>query len=406
MRFIYIDNNASTQVHREVVEVMRVWTESSSSYGNPHAGHFLGDKSREAIDNARLQVLGTFGISGGWRCVFTSGATESVNFAHKGIVFNLMRRRNEKNKPIRILTSPVEHGAVDSCLRWLVELLGADSIRVEKMLVDPHGIIDVQSLRNTLTNNDFTVDLITCIHTVAETGAVQPIEEISRIVRESHPNVIFHTDASQSVGKLENELLVSLSRSCDLITVAGHKFHAPKGVGALLIKNIIGIDPLLHGAGQEYGLRGGTENVAAIVGLGKACELSKVKPSSDYLESIKSGWNKFSNRLDSAGIDFRLNSTAPQRSPFTINFSVAGLDAPALVKSIGNADGIRVCFSAGSACHSRGGPSPSKVLQAMGLDPRYSTSGIRLSFGKLNELQDVDEAFTILASYIISAIHV
>jgi cysteine desulfurase len=241
---------------------------------------------------------------------------------------------------------------------------------------------------------------------VAETGAVQPIEEISRIVKKSHPNVIFHTDASQSVGKLENELLVSLSRSCDLITVAGHKFHAPKGVGALLIKDIIDIDPLLHGAGQEYGLRGGTENVAAIVGLGKACELSKVKPNPDFLESIKAGWNKFSNRLNSAGIDFRLNSTAPQRSPFTINFSVSGLDAPALVKSIGHAGGIRVCFSAGSACHSRGGPSPSKVLQVMGLDPRYSISGIRLSFGKLNDIEDVDEAFTILASHIIVAIKV
>lgn len=407
MRFIYLDNNASTQVHPEVAQAMREWTEGSLSYGNPHAGHFLGERSRIAIANARSQVCSIFGIYEGWRCIFTSGATESINFALKGTMFRLLKARwNQSSAIVYVLTSPVEHSAVDKCLEWLVDLFGPGSVHIEKMHVDSHGVIDTVKLKETLSKRQEGFDLVTCIHTVAETGAVQPIEEISHMVKSKFPSVIFHCDASQSVGKLRNELVRSLARSCDLITVAGHKFHAPKGVGALLIKSCVDIDPLIHGAGQEYGLRGGTENVAYIVGLGKACEIAQKEGIPTSPEAIQKSWDKFEAHLAAAGINFRLNSTAPERSPFTINFSIDGFHGPNLVKGLGNRgqENICVCFSAGSACHSRGGPSPSKVLQAMGVEPRYSVSGIRLSLGKLSTEAELDEGLHALASYIVNSL--
>jgi cysteine desulfurase len=358
------------------------------------------------MSRAREQVLSVFGVSDGWKCVFTSGASESINFALKGIAFHLHKLK--RNRPIRLLTSPVEHGAVDKCLDWLQELLGPDGFVVEKVSVDSHGVINIQELEERMNDSSVPVDLVTFIHTVAETGAVQPIQEVSRIIKTYHPKSLFHCDASQSVGKLRNELLYSLPSSCDLITVAGHKFHAPKGIGALLLKDSVAIDPLIHGAGQEFGLRGGTENVACIVGLGKACEIATLEATPFDHKSILKAWKRFEAKLTEAGVDFRLNSTAPERSPFTLNFSVNGLDGPSLVREVGNQKyagrGINICFSAGSACHSRGMPAASKVLNAMGLDSRYSTSGIRLSLGKLNKEEEVEEAFILIASHIINSL--
>jgi cysteine desulfurase len=209
------------------------------------------------------------------------------------------------------------------------------------------------------------------------------------------------------VEKLSQDCLGSVGVHADLITVAGHKFGAPKGIGALLVRNeVMGrIDPIIHGAGQEFNMRGGTENVASIVGLGAACELAS-KSIIPEMEPAAILWETIRTILDSFQVDYRLNSTSPVRSPYTVNFSVAGLNGPQLVSQLGNDNkfGVKICFSAGSACHSRGGPSPSKVLASMGLESKYSTSGIRLSIGKSNSTEKLVSAGEIIARHICESL--
>ena len=401
MTFTYLDNNASTPLDPEVSLAMEKWTEL---FGNPHAGHFLGGIAREAIAKARENVLSVFGLnSDEWKCIFTSGASESNNMVIKGLVFRMLRDRR-----IQIIASQVEHASVDKCLVYVRDLFGADRVNFDFLSVDSHGIVDLEKISASCPPN---VDLVTCIHTVAETGAVQPVSTIASLVRTINPNVLVHCDASQSVGKLDFEILKEMAKSVDFITVAGHKFGAPKGIGALIVRAscVDKIDPLIHGAGQEYGLRGGTENVASIVGLGRACELdieknNDSKPNFDPSEIL---WNAINKELKKdPKIKVRLNSTAPVRSRFTVNFSVAGMNGPQIVSQLGNDNmyGTKICFSAGSACHSRGCPSPSKVLAAMGLDNEFSTSGVRLSISRSISREDLERAGTLVGSHIRSSL--
>ena len=414
MTVIYLDNNASTQVDPAVVKAMDPWTRGDM-YGNPHSGHFLGALSRDAMEMAREQVKAVFGVEGdsGWKCIFTSGASESNNLAIKGFVFRYMRgsrAETERGAPIRIISSAVEHGSVDKCIDWCVDLFGKEAVVSHRLLVDKHGVVDINQPKIGDVKPG-SIDLVTCIHTVAETGAVQPINTLASLLKAHSPQCLFHCDASQSVGKLDTTELHSLTEHVDMITVAGHKFNGPKGVGALLIREtaVSRLDPLIHGAGQEFGLRGGTEDVASIVGLGAACEAATNRVISPAAANRL--WELLSTEFDKSGIvDFRLNSTAPVRAACTINFSVAGLDGPTTVCALGNGvklPGVKICFSAGSACHSRGGCStPSKVLDAMGLDNRYSTAGLRLSVGHSTSTTDVETAAPAIAKYIIDSLSV
>jgi len=366
---IYLDNNASTRIDPLVAASMGEWS-NGTLYGNPHAGHYLGRLSREAIEKARDQVVkSVFGCGSDWKCIFTSGASESNNLALKGFVFNKIRTSRAK---ITIITSPVEHSTIDKCLDWLRVIFNIEIFTFE---IDQHGIVCLDRAAQLLGSLEH-VDMVTCIHCVAETGAIQPVIQIGKIAKKSFPNIIIHTDASQSVGKVENSVLHSLLQYVDLITIAAHKFGGPKGIGALIVNDAIihHIDPLIHGAGQEYGLRGGTENVANIVGLGTACELvSKRQPSRPTV--INTLRDVLCENLESKGAKFRINSTAPEQSPYTLNLSVVGMNGPSLVADLGN----HICFSAGSACHSRGPPAPSKVLKAMNVPHEYAISAIRLS---------------------------
>ena len=395
---IYLDNNASTNVDPAVFAVMAEWLDGTR-WGNPHAGHFMGAAARAAMDKARSQVKAVFGLGSDWTCLFTSSASESNNLAVKGVVFNVLRKQKE---PVTILSTQVEHGSIDSGLQWLVDLFGSDRVRVVRFPVNEHAIIDLAAAEQLLRNTS-KIALVSCIHTVAETGAVQPVSELASLVRRLHPTAIFHSDAAQSVGKLAKDELESLS-SGDMITVAAHKFHGPKGVGALLVRlSVLDlIDPLIHGAGQEMGKRGGSENVAFIVGLGQASEIAM---NTTFPTGVAQElWKTISSALTQVGIDHRLNSTAPVSSPATINFSVAGLNGPAVVASAGNAPNSPICFSAGSACHSRGCPVPSKVLAAMGLDVKYSASGLRLSIDKHMTLDAARSAGEMVAKYLIGVI--
>jgi cysteine desulfurase len=402
MTHLYLDNNASTPLDDEVYKAMQ---QCLAFYGNPHAGHFLGGLAREAISKARESVLSVFALDKSkWTCIFTSGATESINMAIKGFIFN--RIRTQKNSPsqIKIVSSQVEHSSVDKSLQYMEELLGGDKVNVSYLPVDEHGIVNLEAFDLMIDQ----VDLMTCIHTVAETGAVQPIAEISSWCKSKFPDSLFHCDASQSVGKLSESILHSLGQHVDMITVAGHKFGGPKYIGALIVRNSVlpKLDPIIHGAGQEFGMRGGTENAMSIVGLGRACELASSygKHNEDMAAIL---WDAIRQEFDLRGnVSYRLNSTAPVRSRYTVNFSVAGLNGPALVSTLGNDNhyGIKICFSAGSACHSRGGPTPSKVLAAMGLEPKFSTSGIRLSVGKSTRIEDLRKAGQLIARHISETI--
>lgn len=390
---IYWDNNASTNLSDPVIEAMRPWVDGSL-FGNPHAGHVMGQTSRDAMNLARERVLSIFGLASDadWQCVFTSGASESNNMALKGIIFNKIfqeKYADPEESPITIITTAVEHSSVDNTLYWLRDFF-APRVSLVFLPVDEHGVVDLVAADRVLSTVNSAV-LCTCIHVVAETGAAQPIVGITHLVKSKFPTIVFHTDASQSVGKLDNDILIDIAKHVDLITVAGHKFHGPKGVGALLMKKDVGLTPLIHGAGQEYGLRGGTENVANIVGLGAACaEIGGMYDASTLehmIECVIAEFQKHKIR------DYRINSTASSRSPYTLNLSVAGLNGPVLVKKLGNRDGngVNICISAGSACHSRGTPTPSKVLSAMGMSPQYSSAGIRLSISKSTSEKEIDD---------------
>lgn len=396
---IYWDNNASTNVSLPVIEAMRPWVDGSL-YGNPHAGHDMGKTSRDAIHLARENVLSVFGLAGSpeWRCVFTSGATESNNLAIKGVVFHNRSPLSEftNRPPLTIITTPVEHASVDNILVWLRDLF-QEMVCVVVLPVDEHGVVDLVEADRTLSNIDNAV-LFTCIHVVAETGACQPVAALAKLVKSKFPSIVVHTDASQSVGKLCNNVLSEVAEHVDLITVAGHKFHGPKGVGALIIRSGTSLTPLIHGAGQEFGLRGGTENVANIVGLGAAC--AEVVNSNDPIDCAMIDFliacihTEFAKRNLN---NYKINSTAKCRSAYTVNLSVAGLDGPGLVRALAK---NKICISAGSACHSRGPPAPSKVLAAMGMDSEYTTSGIRLSISKFTKHEEISHTVSEIVSHI------
>jgi cysteine desulfurase len=380
---LYFDNNASTRIDPQVVDAMREWNDGTL-YGNPHAGHFLGEISRKAIAKARTQVLDVFGMAEPqWKCVFTSGASESNNMALKGLVFNMVRTKRDENR-IVIATTTVEHSTIDKCIDWLTEMFNVELV---KLAVDSTGVVkDAYEIFSKTSH----VDILSCIHCVAETGTIQPIVEIGRAFKEKFPDSIFHCDASQSIGKVDGTVMESLQEVVDLITVAGHKFHGPKGSGALIIRSAVAdrIDPLIHGAGQEFGLRGGTENVASIVGLGEACEIARHHSQLD-LSGKKPAqilWESISEELVKGNLEFRSNSIADMQTPYTLNFSIKGMNGPSLVSKLGNNESKRICFSAGSACHSRGEPTPSKVLSAMGIDKGFASSAVRVSLSR-----DIDE---------------
>ena len=402
-KLIYLDNNASTPIAPSVLAVMDKY---KAIFGNPHSGHFLGAISRSALDQARKQVLDVFGLSAdAWTCIFTSGASECNNLAIKGVVMHALRTKPAET--VHVCTSAVEHASIDKCVDYLGDLFGKARVTSARFPVDIHGVVNIEAVEEELRSHGNTL-IVSCIQTVAETGAVQPVAEIANVAKRLSENLIFHCDASQSVGKLSFDHLNSLAQDVDLITVAGHKFGAPKGIGALLVRNTVmsRIDPLIHGAGQEFGIRGGTENVLFAIALGAACDLAKGKRQSTELKDLL--WEIISDEFKLSGkrVDFRLNSTAPICSPLTINFSVAGTSGPCIVSAVGNAKvgTINVCFSAGSACHSRGAPSPSKVLAAMGIDEKYSTSGLRLSLGPATTEAQVRLAGPIIAKAIIDVL--
>ena len=372
MRKIYLDYNASTPLAPEVIKAMEPFL--TEHYGNPSSQHWAGWPAREAVEKARGQTADLLGCSPE-EVVFNSGGTESNNHAIKGAYFALQHKGNH------IITTQVEHPATLQPCKYL-ERLGA---AVTYLPVDSTGMVDPDAVRKEITAR--TV-LISVMHANNEVGTIQPIAAISRIARERE--ILFHTDAAQSTGKIS----VNVSAlGIDLLSIAGHKVYAPKGVGALYIRKGIELEPLVHGAGHESGRRAGTENVILDVALGAACELAS---SWIGMPSVCKLRDFFWSRLyELFGESVVLNGHPTERLPNTLNISFTGQSgADVLAKLEG------VAASTGSACHA-GSIELSPVLKALGITKEVGMGAIRFSLGRATTRSEIDYVIDRLQKIIL-----
>lgn len=358
---IYLDYNATTPIDKEVADAMLPYL--YGYYGNPSSIHVLGLEAKREIEKARQQVADLLNATVD-EVIFTSGGSESNNTVLKGVAHTY------KDKGNHIITSIIEHPAIINPCRFL-EKQGFD---VSYVNVDEFGMIDPSEIEKLI--NDKTI-LISIMHSNNETGTIQPIEEIANISRRY--GVLFHTDASQSLGKVPIDVR---KMDVDFLTVAGHKLYAPKGIGALYVKSGICIEPLIHGAGHEKGRRAGTENIIFEVGLGKACETAKLNLENN---EVKENTNYFYSKLiKKFGNIIHLNGHPTKRLPNTLNVSFIGYNGHEILDNL-----IDILASTGSACHS-GMTTISPVLKAMGVTEEIGRGAVRFSLGKYTTKEEID----------------
>jgi len=357
---IYLDYNASTPIDPRVIAVMQSAMEGA--FGNPSSLHWAGTPARAMVETARRQVADLLGCAAA-EIVFTSGGSESNNLALKGLYFA------RQHSGMHIITTQVEHPAIIEPCRFL-ERLGA---RITWLPVDSEGRVDPDDLRQAITAD---TQLISIMHANNEVGTIQPISDCSDIAGEH--GIVFHTDAAQSVGKIPTRVD---ELGVDLLTIAGHKIYAPKGIGVLYVRNGIELEPLIHGAGHEHGLRAGTESALLTMALGKACELA-----SDLTEvaGIKALRDRFWASLqENFGDQVVLNGHA-DRLPNTLHVSFPGQIGAEILEKM-----PEVAATTGSACHA-GQVELSPVLKAMGVSPEAGAGAIRFSLGRVTTRQQVD----------------
>jgi cysteine desulfurase len=371
---IYLDYNATTPLLPEVVTAMQPYL--NEYFGNPSSTHTYGLQTRQAVELARQQVAGLLGCDAE-EIVFTSGGSESNNMAIKGLAFAENRTGNH------LITSAVEHPAVAEVCRYLA----AHHFEVTYVPVDSAGRVDADDVRKAIRPDTI---LITIMHANNEVGTIQPIPEIAALAHRH--NIVMHTDAAQSAGKIPvriNELGV------DLLSLAGHKLYAPKGIGVLYVRRGVKLEKLIHGAGHEHDRRAGTENVLEIIGLGKACEIAAAGLAS-IMEQLKSRREQLHNGLIkelTGHIPFRLNGHPEYRLPNTLSISFANIEANLLLSEIGD----RIAVSAGAACHSdRIEISP--TLQAMQVPAEYAMGTVRFSTGRMTTSREIEETIRVVSS--------
>lgn len=366
---IYMDYNATTPIDPQVMAAM--FPLLTEKFGNPSSGHLYGREAHLAIELAREQVA-LFLACEPAEVIFTGCGSESNNLAIKGAVLSGLEQGRR-----HIITTAVEHPAVTNVCRYLERYHGCFTTILP---VDRFGRIDPDDLRGAIRPE---TALITIMHAQNEVGTLQPVRAVGAIAREA--GIPFHVDASQSVGKVPVDVR---QIGCDLLTVAGHKLYAPKGVGALFIRSGVTLEPLIHGAGHEGGLRAGTENAAFIAGLGAACALAAEKLPTEAARQ-RSLRDMLHRLLGDAGVI--LNGHPDDRLPNTLNVSFPGQLGPELL-----ARTPEVAASTGSACHS-GVNKPSGVLKAMGASDETAMGAVRLSLGQYTDEAQVEAA----AAYLI-----
>ncbi|MFC2069902.1 cysteine desulfurase NifS [Chloroflexota bacterium] len=370
MKRIYLDYAATTPMHPDVLKVMQPYF--TDYFGNPSSIYSYGQEAKSAIDTARASVAVLIGAQEN-EIVFTSGGTEADNFAIKGIA-NANRSRGN-----RIITSAIEHHAVlETC-----QFLEKDGYEVTCLPVDKSGIVDPDDVRKAITSE--TV-LISIMHANNEIGTIQPISDISNIAREAE--VYFHTDAVQTAGHITTKVN---DLNVDLLAMSAHKFNGPKGVGALYIRKGTRVTPLIHGGEQEQRRRASTENVAGIVGFGKAAELARLEINEET-ERLTSLRNRLINGLLNKMEGILLNGHTELRLPNNINFSVSYVEGESMVL---NLDMEGICASTGSAC-SASSTEPSHVLIAIGRPPELAHGSIRFSLGKWTTEDDIERVIEVL----------
>ena len=364
---IYLDYNGTTPVLPEVVEAMLPYLREH--FGNPSSGHVYGTRARAAVDKAREQVAALLDCDPG-EIVFTSGGTESSNLAIHGVLATVSAKRQNRRG---IVTSVIEHPATEKPCAWLER----NGHPVDRLGVDEHGRM---RLAEAETMIDHRTALLTVMHSNNETGVLQPIAELAGLARNA--GALVHIDAAQSLGKVPvgvGELDV------DLLTVAGHKLYAPKGIGALYVRKGTPLEPFLRGGGQEGGIRPGTENVASIVGLGAACAIA-LRDLDRVAAHMKQLRDALWRRLADAIPGIALNGHPDLRLPNTLNVRIPGASGDAVL-----AGAPEVAASTGSACHA-GNTSASAVIPAMGVAPDQALGSIRLSLGRGTGQEDIERA--------------
>lgn len=370
MNRVYLDFNATTPVEPEVLDAMLPYF--SAEFANAASIHTPGQRARAAVETARQQVAALIGARP-QEIVFTSGGTESDNHAIFGIVEAVPG--HEKS----VITTVIEHEAVlNAC-----QALEKQGVRVTYLPTDREGVIDLEELRRAVRPE--TV-LITTMHANNELGAIQPLEEIGGIAKEG--DIYFHTDAVQSAGKIPIDVN---ALQVDLLSISGHKLYAPKGIGALYVRGGTRLRQLLYGGHHQRGFRPGTENVAGIVGLGKAAEIAR-KSLTEDAQRIAALRDKFEQRLLERVLHSRVNGGAAPRIPNTTNLVFPGVEGEALLIAL---DLKGLACSTGAACSS-GAVEPSHVLTAIGLPPEEARASLRFSLGRHTTAADIDFALKVV----------
>jgi len=368
---IYLDYNGTTPHDPEVIEAMRPFFETE--FGNPSSSHWYGIAPKQAVEMARRQVAALLTCAPE-EVVFTSGGTESNNH----VIKSMAGARYAEGT--HIITSRIEHPAVLEVCRFMEE----HGFSVTYLPVDETGLVDASDIEAAVT--DATV-LISIMHANNEVGTIQPIEEIAKIA--NRHGILFHTDAAQSLGKIPAKVD---NLGVGLLSVAGHKLYAPKGVGALYLKS--GIEPKIfcHGAGQERGIRAGTENVLEIVGLGKACEIADrdLARNNAHMTAMR---DRLEEGLQSGLSDIRFNGHRRKRLPNTCSVSFFGVEANRILEEIG----LEVAASAGAACHSDK-VQISHVLEAMNIPEQWAKGTLRFTTGRMTTEEEIDMALEIVVS--------
>ena len=363
MRPIYLDYNASTPIDPLVIQAMRSALEQG--YGNPSSTHWAGVPAKDLLETSRRQVAGLLQCAAE-EVVFTSGGSEANNFALKGVFYA------RRGRPFHLITTQIEHPSILNPCAFL-EREGA---RVTRLPVDGTGLVDPDALRRAITPD---TALVSIMHANNETGTVEPIAECARIAREH--GVLFHTDAAQSIGKIPTRVD---ELGVDLLSIAGHKLYAPKGVGALYVRSGTHLEPLIHGAGHESGRRAGTESASLATALGTASVLAANLNSVDMTRRLRD--ELWQGLKDHCGDRVVLNGHPELRLPNTLNVSFVGHTGADILAAV-----PEIAASTGSACHS-GRIELSPVLRAMGVSEEVGRGAIRFSLGRGTTNEDIHAA--------------
>lgn len=364
MSIYYFDNSATTKVKKEVIDEMIPYL--SEEYGNPSSIYSLGRNSKKAIEKARKQLADLIGCKKN-EIYFVGSGTEADNMAIKGIAYK------NQHKGKHIITSKIEHLAVlESC-----KFLEKQGFEITYLNVDKNGFIDLNELRNTIREDTI---LISIMFANNEIGTIEPIEDIAEIAKSK--NIIFHTDAVQAVGNVKIDVK---KMNIDMLSISSHKIYGPKGVGALYISENIEIEKFLNGGHQEKNIRASTENVPGIVGFGKAAEMANSNLD-NHIRKLKELKNYYVENIITAIPDTKINGAVNARLPGNSNISFKNINSSDLLLELDNSG---ICASGGSACNSKE-PTPSHVLNAMGVESEWINGAIRVTFGDFNTKEEVD----------------